>query len=514
MYYGDRKKKPWAHSDLVETDVGRPVMSPDGKQLELMIFGDTFSANPAFTMENHRQAVIQCLNIPVNSFCTYFSSGNQNKYSQCLGLFFEVQPKANACTYFFAPWRRLQVFDNQNNVTVFEAEIDTSLHTNIKFNNHLYNKLVRHGLQEGVDIFGNSWFTGVYGIDYFYTCPGSATKCEDADKHLYFVTQTVFWNPTKGSPTNEQKLYTKLSREGMGFYRFGKLDATKNSTEGCRLRYGPSYANPPTVADNSCPASVTQWLQPKHTHNTKIGPVERTDNVHVYWGGGSKFNFSIVAHGYIDPYHAGSPDSSGYTYFFGSSETNSQNQHTGKVYLARLPASEYALINAQFEYYKGRDASGASQWGGYQEAASILNTLVYPLIGPPLVTGFTKRFGNYYLAATCFYDALTLVPSYGMCTASSKDGVEWKNPDFALYSDIVLKGASPVKPGGVYGHMWVPEAIYPAENEIAYIFSVWKSPNGYLRDFYRQGGPESWIRAEHLFYSYNPKMFLYRPKGQ
>gem|GEM_PF-3919794 len=513
MYYGDRKKKPWAQGELVETDVGRPVMSPDGKQLELMVFGDTFAANPDFTLTQHRQAVLKCLNVPVNSFCANHSSGNQHKLDQCLDLFSKIQPKANACAYFFAPSRRLPVFDNQNNVTIFDAEIDASLHTNIKFKNHLYNKVMRHGVQEGVDIFGNSWFTGVYGVDYFYTCPGSTTKCENADRTLYFVTQTVFWKPTKGSPTFEQILYTKLGRDGIGFYRFGKLDATKNTTQGCRLRYGPGYANPPTVVDNSCTASVTQWLQPKHIHNTKIGPVERTDNVHVYWGGGGKFSFAIVANGYIDPYHAGSADSSEYIYFIGSSETNSQNHHTGRVYLARLPASEHALINAQFEYYKGKDASGASEWGGYQEAASILDTFAYPVIGPPVVTSFTARFGNYYLAATCFYDALTFFPSYGMCTASSKDGIEWKNPDFALYSDIVLNGSSPVKQGGVYGHMWVPQAIYPAENEIAYIFSVWKSPQGYFKDFYRKGGPESRIKAKHLFYQYNPKMFLYRPKG-
>ena len=61
--------------------------------------------------------------------------------------------------------------------------------------------------------------------------------------------------------------------------------------------------------------------------------------------------------------------------------------------------------------------------------------------------------------------------------------------------------------------MWVPEAICPAENEIAYIFSVWKSPQVDFKDFDRQGGPESRIKAKHLFYHYNPKMFLYRPKG-
>ena len=38
MYYGDRNKKPWAQGELVETDVGRPVMSPDGKQPELMVY--------------------------------------------------------------------------------------------------------------------------------------------------------------------------------------------------------------------------------------------------------------------------------------------------------------------------------------------------------------------------------------------------------------------------------------------------------------------------------------------
>ena len=145
--------------------------------------------------------------------------------------------------------------------------------------------------------------------------------------------------------------------------------------------------------------------------------------------------------------------------------------------------------------------------------ASIPDTFAYPVIGPPVATSFTARFGNNHLAATCFYDAPRFLPSYGMCTASSKDGIEWKNPDFALYSDIVLNGSSPVKQGGVYGHMWVPQAIYPAKNEIAYIFSVWKSPQSYFKDFCRKGGPESRIKAKHLFYQYNPKMFLYRQKG-
>ena len=90
-----------------------------------------------------------------------------------------------------------------------------------------------------------------------------------------------------------------------------------------------------------------------------------------------------------------------------------------------------------------------------------------------------------------------------------------ENYDFALFSDIVQPDFSAVTfPTGVYGHMWVPEALYPATNEIACLFSVWKSPQGYFRDYYRQGGPQANISAEHLFFTYNTKMFLYRPKGK
>jgi hypothetical protein len=297
----------------------------------------------------------------------------------------------------------------------------------------------------------------------------------------------------------------------MGFYQFGKLDNTKNVTEGCRYRYGPSYAKPGAIADHSCPGSTFSWVQPKHLHETLAGVVKRPDNVHVFWGSGGKFSFAIVAHGYSDPYDAGRPGSSGYIYFIGSGETDSKNQPTGSVYMARLPASESALINGQFEYFKGKNANGDSLWGDYADAVPILKTLVYPFIGPPVVTSFTKRFGGYYLAATCHYNPLNLMPAYGMCTAFSKDGVSWTTPEFALYSDIVLPDISPVALPGVYGHMWVPEALYPSPEAIAYLFSVWKSPKGYFRDFYRSGGPASQIKAEHLFYSYNPKMFLYRP---
>ena len=509
MFYGDRTKKPWAQGVLTETDVGRPVMSPDGKQLELVVFGDSFVANPKFTLEDHRKAVIQCMNMPLNTVCTKFASGDPNMYKQC----FNNIPKANACTYIFAPIRRLPVFDHLNNVTIFDAEIDSSLTYRIKFKKHLYNKMVRHGAQEGVDAFSHSYFTGVYGLDYFYTCPGSATTCEDADKLLNLITQTVFWNPTSGKPTTEQMDYTKLSREGIGFYQFGPLNATKKTSEGCRLRYGPSYAKPPIVADFSCTGSTTQWLQPKHTHTTKNYTVDQPDNVHVYWGSGTKFTFAIVAHGYTDPYHTGSPASSNYIYFIGSGETNSQNKATGKIYLVRLPASENSLINAQFEYFKGKNKNGASEWGAYQEAKSILDTPIF-YNKPPLASSFTKRFGKYYLAATCYYKSWPWNPAYGMCVVSSKNGLTWQDFDFALYSDIVLEGGLPVSPSNVYGHMWVPELLYPDTDEIAYIFSVWKSPKGYFKDVFRIGGHESLIKAEHLFYNYNTKMFLYRPKGQ
>ncbi len=103
MYYGDRNNKPWAQGALVETDVGRPVMSPDGKQLELMVFGDTFAANPGFTLTQHRQAVMKCLNVPVDSFCTNHSTGYQHKLDQCLDLFSEVQPKSECLRLFLCP---------------------------------------------------------------------------------------------------------------------------------------------------------------------------------------------------------------------------------------------------------------------------------------------------------------------------------------------------------------------------------------------------------------------------
>ena len=511
MFYGDRNKKPWSEGVLIETDIGKPVMSPDGKQLELMVYGDTYVANPNFTLENHRNAVAKCMYTPVSTLC-----GNSGA---CLKLFYDIKPKANACTYWYAPWRSLPAFLDppnpaRDNVTIFESEIDPSLLYRVGFRGHLYNKVVRHGAQEGVDAFGNAWFTGVYGLDYFYTCPGTATTCEDANKLLYLLTQTVFWEPTSGKPSNDQILHTRLGREGIGFYRFGKLDATKSTTEGCRLRYGPDYAKLSGTLDASCSGSSGKWLQPLHPHNSNIKTLLQPENVHVYWAAGTRFSFVITAHGYVDLFHSGSPPSTDYVYFIGSGETDSNNKRTGKVYLARLPASEQALFNADFDYFKGKDKSGKSLWGSYKEAKSILDIPVYwPEWTTPLVTSFTKRFGNYYLAATCYHKAWPFSPTYGTCISSSKDGIEWKNHDFALYTDIVQPGLSAVKfPTGVYGHMWVPEALYPDTNGIAYLFSVWKSPQGYFRDYYRPGGPQASIKAEHLFYNYNTKMFLYRPK--
>ena len=514
MYFGDRKNKPWSQGILAETDIGRPVMSPDGKKLQLMIFGDTFVANPNFTLNDHKQAVTQCMKLSINTFCTQNTSGNADKFNQCVKTFADIKPKANACTYILAEKRYLPVFSPENNVTIIDAEIDPSLTYRIKFKEHLYNKVIRHGSQEGLDAFGHTYFTGVYGVDYFYTCPGSVIRCDDDDKLLHLVTQTVFWDPTSGKPTQDQMLITRLRREGIGFYQFGRLNSTKYTNEGCRLRYGPSYASLNKMADKSCIGSTTQWLQPKHSHTVNTKTIDHPDNVHVYWGRGTKFTFAIVAHDYTDPYHVGNPGSSNYIYFIGSGETDSQNQPTGKVYLARLLASETALFNAQFQYFKGHNQKGASEWGTYQEAKSILDTPIYYFTGPPLVSSFTKRFDEYFIAASCYHQTPPFSPAYGMCVASSKDGFTWQDFDFALYSDIVLEDGLFVSPLNVYGHMWVPEHLYPDADEIAYIFSVWKSPKGYFKDVFRQDGPESRIKPEHLFYSYNVKMFLYRPKAE
>ena len=88
----------------METDLGRPVMSPDGKQLELMVFGDTYVANPNFTLNDHKNAVETCISTTASGFCSNHSSGSTDKYDQCLKLFAHIQPKANACTYFYASW--------------------------------------------------------------------------------------------------------------------------------------------------------------------------------------------------------------------------------------------------------------------------------------------------------------------------------------------------------------------------------------------------------------------------
>lgn len=499
MYYGDRNKKPWKQSTLTETDIGLPVMDPNGKQLELMVYGDTYAANPNFTLKDHKKEVAKCMKKTQATIC-----GN-NK--DCNEIFNTVSPKANACTYYHAHKRNLMVFDKENNVVMFDAEIDASRTYRIKFKKHLYQKMVRHGAQEGVDSFGNQYFTGVYVIDYFYTCPGSTTVCADKDKLLHFITSTIFWQPTKGNPSNEQILYARLGREGIGFYKFGPLNTKGDTAPGCRIRYGPSYAKTPTVKDYSCLGSTTKWLQPQHTHTTKSKSytVKKPANVHIYWGKGSKFNQAIVAHGFNDPYHTGNPPSQRYVYFIGSGETDVNNKPSGKIYLSRLLASETALLKAQFEYFKGMSKSRSSEWGSYQEAQSIYSTEDYFLSGPPLASSFTKRFGKYYMAATCYYN-LNIIPNHGMCIFSSKDGFTWQDPDFALYCEIGTSAKN------VYGHIWVPEFIYSSPDGIAYIFSVWKSRKGYFKDFFRNGDPTVNIKAEDLFYRYNTKMFLYRPK--
>lgn len=513
MYRWDSTAKSWQPAILHETDQGWPVMSPDGKSLELMAYGDTWVENPAYGTASRQADIQACSKQTVAAIC--------KTNSDCLSIFKAQSDKAEACAYWLAKLYHgnsakglaLAAFDNQNNVVFLDAEIDPQSLYRFKFKGHLRDKAVRHNTLEN-SYKGKSYFTGVYTTDYFYLCPKALKTCADVDKVLHFLTGTVYWHlsqPDVNKLTADQK-YFKLTREGMGIYRFGALSAKSDKTAGCRVAFAPA-GGPAPQPPVSCPSSVTADLHPKDPLFTAPGvTVEHSENRNVLWGWGGKFAQAIVMHDFVDPRHGGRNTSKDYVYFLGSGKMTSGIDAATKaayytpssdLYMARLPAAEAALAEGQFEYYGGTDA-GKSLWGTYDQAKPLLNTIL-----PIFPTSFTQRHGRYYIAATCGLDITAgFVPAHGMCVFSSKDGYTWDKFDYAKYSDIVGADASAKM---AYGHAWVPAGLYPHATAIPYVFSVWKAPAGYAADFWFKGRPKNPLPLDKRFHFYNTKMYLYWP---
>ncbi len=515
MFRWDKTAKSWQPAILHETDQGWPVMSPDGKSLELMAYGDTWVENPAYSTAKRQVDIQACAKETVATIC--------KKNTTCQDIFKAQSDKAEACAYWLAkryhgdPGKGLALpaFDTQNNVVFLNAELDAQNLYRFKFKEHLRDKAVRHSAMENT-YNKTSYFTGVYSTDYFYLCPKAAVSCADADKVLHFLTGTVYWHtkqPDINLLSDDQK-YFKLTREGMGIYRFGTLAAKADKSAGCRVPFAPAKGplpKPPV----SCPSNVGEDLHPKDPLFAASGvTVERSENRNVIWGWGGKFASAIVMHDFVDPRHGGTSKSKDYVYFLGAGEMNSwidtkakaaHYKATAEVYMARLPAAEASLAKGQFEYYKG-SAGGKSLWGTYDQAKPLLNTIL------PINPGsFTQRHGRYYIAATCGLDITAgFAFAHGMCVFSSKDGYTWDKYDYAKYSDIV----GPDSPAWiVYGHAWVPPGLYPHAKAIPYVFSVWKYPKGYAADFWFKGGPKYPLPLAERFHFYNTKMYLYWPQN-
>jgi hypothetical protein len=490
--YRDPATGAWTSAPMWETDQGWPVMSPDGQALELMAYGDTYARNPSFGVADLAAQV---------QLCAAFSPGDPGGLMTALGV-----SKSAACEYVLA-WQHhagsqglvIPVFTATNNVVLFDAEIDPSRTYRIGLVDHLRHKAVLHN---GFEPSGDPDPTGVYTTDYLYVCPGAATDCADSQKLLYFVTGTVYWKDTS---TEAQRRF-KLEREGAGLYRFGPLSEKATAAPGCRVRFSPDALRPPPGAppDPSCPNQVKTALQPWHAHEHAPGKtVGRTLNPHVLWGWGSKFGVPVVMHGFTDTLSAG-PSSANYIYFLGSGELDTKvgllpTPHytpTWKVFLARVLASQAALEGAGFQYYAGTVA-GKPQWGSYATAVSLM---------AGAASSFTKRFGRYFVAAGV---------GGGMGVAESLDGFFWGKLQYAAYTDLVAQPAvvgSPSPAWLIYGHAWVPEALYPHPDAIAYVFSLWKSPRGYFDDFWFAKGPKSPVPLGESFPYYNTKMYLFWPK--
>lgn len=513
MYWWEKKsglRGKWTKGILHETDQGWLVMSPNEKNLELVAYGDTYVKNLSYLTAYQKWLTPAiCKQIAVN-FCklpAYAESCKKLSEAEfceyCYELIYWGDPKEG---------RGIPEFSRFNNVVFFDAKIDINSPYHIKFGEHLNSKVIVKNSIE--DLYkGKPQPTGNYTLDYFYVCPGNVSDCEDGQKILYFPTSTVYWS-LRGQLTDQKNTlipemkYIALTRSGMGFYRFGPLygrsSAKYDNSNGCRVPFAP--ANSTTPLDyHTCPWVPTRNIPPKHMHFvTSFGKVERTSNPNVIWGLGSKFSQAIVAHGFNDPYHSG-PKSNEYVYFVGSGEFESYEDSstksykpTGNIYLARLLASETALQSAQFEYYTGM-ARGVSLWGTYENAQPILTA-------PGIVGSYTKRFGQYYMSASCGMDKVY----QGMCVMRSEDGFTWKDPDIAYYTIAQSGGSMPSNL--VYGHAWVPEAVYQDDNRIPYVFSVWKSIDGYFHDFWFPNGKKKPIKPEHRFLAYNTKMYLYKPK--
>jgi hypothetical protein len=386
-------------------------------------------------------------------------------------------------------------------------------------------------------------FTATYARDYFYVCPGKATNCRDREKVLYFSTDTIYW-PARTRPgrlsTEERKYILEVS--GAGFYRFGPLSAKQNEDPGCRVwfaapgsKVNPKYDCPFIAPVRSKSVQVSHALLQYDPYATK--GVKIATNPNILWGIGSRFSSVFVAHGFVDP---DSPPNK-YVYFIGTGELTSKiiallpnfkiiiYRPTGKIYLARLPASEWALQNAQFEYYTGlrRDVSC---WGTYDQSQPIYtdpqqkNPALQELDWHFQPSSFTERSGRYYIAADCsivLSDVKTNKKNRhrGMCVIWSDDGFNWKDKDFDLveYSRgevIDSEGHDNGPAANVYGHSWVPENVNSTTGYIPYIFSVWKSLYGYTDDFWfsESDSQKSPIAPKYRFPSYNLKMYLYKPK--
>lgn len=292
---------------------------------------------------------------------------------------------------------------------------------------------------------------------------------------------------------------------------------------------GDSPADYPVLLYPHCSSDLVVSVQPDHPHHLSYGgravPVDRAENADVLWGWGSKFRVVTPIRGFTD---ATDPFSYEYLYFIGSGEvrywvnlepSSDEPLATGQLYMARVRASESAIAAGAFEYFAGFDTHTArTRWGNYDRAVPLMPRYVDLAFSLGRVTSIAKHDGVYYMAVTTTADWTGRAALHGMKVLTSRYGFTWHDAGFVEYSDID-EDCNPRSPGYncfsepyVYGHAWVPAALYSdpeRPDRMAYLFSVWNRYWGYFYDHWFTGAPAQAIEEGARFRDYNTKMYWY-----
>ena len=267
--------------------------------------------------------------------------------------------------------------------------------------------------------------------------------------------------------------------------------------------------------------------------------VEATWNPGVLWAFGSRFSTATPIRGFS---YGGDPATAEYVYFIGSGQLrgylglNSMSDeplNTGLLYMARVRATQQDVERGNFEYYVSGTGDGIVEWSSSFEDAAPLPS--YALAFSSFGVGSIMKHGDlWYMAVTILGD-WARGPLSGMRVLISEDGFLWKDDAFVggwdeyiplvdvhyvEYSDIqedcnrLSPGYSCLSMPLVYGHYWVPAAVFPGEtSRVAYLFSVWNRYWNYFYDFWYVGDPRTGIAEEERFRNYNTKMYWYKIGG-